>query len=114
VTHAISKNHAMVCIEDLQIKNMSKSACGTVASPGRSVKAKSGLNKSILDQGWHEFRRQLEYKQSWRGGTVVAVSPHHTSQTCPECCHVDKCVFRPYWTTDSGTIGPLIPKLLNH
>jgi putative transposase len=32
------------------------------------VKAKSGLNKSILDQGWGEFRRQLEYKQVWLGG----------------------------------------------
>jgi len=88
-THAISKNHALVCVEDLQIKNMSKSACGTVAIPGKKVKSKSGLNKAILDQGWYEFRRQLEYKQHWRGGIVIAVSPHYTSQTCPECNHVD-------------------------
>jgi putative transposase len=90
VTHAISKNHAMVCVEDLQIKNMSKSASGTLAKPGRQVKAKSGLNKAILDQGWYEFRRQLEYKLSWRGGMMIAVSPQYTSQTCPECQHVDK------------------------
>jgi putative transposase len=32
----------------------------------------SFLNKSILDQGWAEFRRQLEYKQAWRGGDVSA------------------------------------------
>ncbi|WP_148939194.1 transposase, partial [Shigella sonnei] len=32
--------------------------------------AKSGLNRSILDQGWYEMRRQLEYKQLWRGGQV--------------------------------------------
>jgi putative transposase len=88
-THAISKNHAMVCVEDLQIKNMSKSASGTLVLPGRNVKAKSGLNKAILDQGWYEFRRQLEYKQQWRGGIVVAVSPRYTSQTCPVCDHVD-------------------------
>ncbi len=89
VTHAISKNHAMVCIEDLQVKQMSKSAKGTLAHPGKGVKAKSGLNRSILDQGWHEFRRQLEYKQDWRGGLVVVVPPHYTSQTCPACGHVD-------------------------
>jgi putative transposase len=84
-THSISKNHALVCVEDLQIKNMSKSAAGTIALPGKNVRAKSGLNKSILDQGWHEFRRQLEYKQAWRGGVVIAVPPQHTSQTCPRC-----------------------------
>lgn len=85
VSTAISKNHAMVCIEDLQIKNMSKSASGSAEAPGRNVKAKSGLNKSILDQGWYEFRRQLEYKLSWNGGILVAVPPQNTSRTCPEC-----------------------------
>lgn len=87
-TTAISKNHAIVCIEDLQVRNMSKSAAGSSDSPGRNVKAKSGLNKSILDQGWFEFRRQLEYKQVWLGGDVLAVPPQNTSRTCPACGHV--------------------------
>lgn len=87
-TTTISQNHAMVCIEDLQVRNMSKSAAGSSEAPGRNVKAKSGLNKSILDQGWAEFRRQLEYKQAWRGGQVVAVNPRNTSRTCPCCGHV--------------------------
>lgn len=56
----ISKNHAMIVIEDLCVSNMSKSAKGNAEEHGRNVKAKSGLNKSILDQGWYEFRRQLE------------------------------------------------------
>jgi hypothetical protein len=47
------------------------------------VRAKSGLNKSILDQGWFEFRRQLEYKLNWAGGRLAAVPPHHTSLTPP-------------------------------
>lgn len=87
-TSVISKNHAMIAIEDLQVRNMSKSAKGTKAKPGKSVAAKSGLNKSILDQGWFEFRRQLEYKTAWNGGILVAVPAHHTSQTCPACGHV--------------------------
>lgn len=87
-TTAISKNHAMIVIEDLQIRNMSKSAKGTSEKHGRNVKAKSGLNKSILDQGWFEFRRQLEYKQAWRSGWVIAVQPQHTSQRCSCCGHV--------------------------
>ncbi|HHS2762337.1 TPA: RNA-guided endonuclease InsQ/TnpB family protein, partial [Providencia alcalifaciens] len=67
-TTEISKNHAMIVIEDLKVSNMSKSAKGTAEQRGRNVRAKSGLNRSILDQGWYEMRRQLEYKQLWRGG----------------------------------------------
>jgi putative transposase len=85
---AISKNHAMVCIEDLQVRNMSRSAAGSTEQPGRNVRAKSGLNKSILDQGWFEFRRQLDYKMAWKGGWLVAVPPQNTSRTCPCCGHV--------------------------
>jgi putative transposase len=88
VSTAISKNHALVCIEDLQVRNMSKSAAGTVDAPGRNVRAKAGLNKAILDQGWFEFRRQLGYKLTWNGGLLVAVPPQNTSRTCPCCGHV--------------------------
>ena len=84
----ISKNHAIIVLKDLQIKNMSKSACG----PGKNVKAKSGLNRRMLDQGWHEFKRQLAYKAKWLGGDVILVNPKYTSQTCPipNCRHVSK------------------------
>jgi putative transposase len=86
----ISKNHALVCIEDLRIGNMSKSSAGTVEAPGKKVAQKRGLNKAILDQGWFEFRRQLEYKTAWRGGFTVAVAATNTSRTCPCCGHVSK------------------------
>jgi putative transposase len=85
---AISQNHAMVCLEDLQVRNMSKSAAGSTERPGKHVRAKSGLNKSILDQGWCEFRRQLDYKLSWSGGSLILVPPRNTSRTCPDCHHV--------------------------
>jgi hypothetical protein len=55
---AISQNHALVLVEDFEVRNMSKSAKGSAEEPGKQVLAKSGLNKSILDQGWFEFRRQ--------------------------------------------------------
>ena len=87
---AISQNHALVCIEDLQVRNMSRSAKGNVEQPGKRVAQKSGLNKAILDQGWAEFRRQLGYKLNWAGGTLLPVPAHHTSQTCPCCGHVSK------------------------
>jgi putative transposase len=86
---AISKNHAVVCIEDLQVGNMSASAAGTAEHPGKNVRAKSGLNKAILDQGWFEFRCQLEYKLQWQSGRVIAIAAQYTSQTCPACGYVD-------------------------
>jgi putative transposase len=89
-TTEISKNHAMVAIEDLQVRNMSRSSKGTAEAPGKNVAAKSGLNKAILDQGWFEFRRQLEYKLNWNGGILLCVPAHYTSQTCPACGHVAK------------------------
>lgn len=89
-TTTISQSHAFVCIEDLQVRNMSKSAAGTIEAPGRNVRAKSGLNKAILDQGWFEFRRQLDYKLAWNGGYLIAVPPQNTSRTCPCCGHASK------------------------
>jgi putative transposase len=87
-SHTISKNHAIIAVEDLKVRNMTKSAGGTAERPGRKVRQKAGLNKAILDQGWGEFRRQLEYKTAWRGGSFVAVDPKNTSRTCPCCGHV--------------------------
>ncbi len=69
---------------------MSKTAKGTTEKHGRNVKAKSGLNRPILDQGWHEMRRQLEYKQLWCGGQILAIHPAYTSQRCACCGHTAK------------------------
>ncbi len=89
-TTTISQNHALVCIEDLQVRNMSKSSKGSNEQHGKMVKQKSGLNRAILDQGWGEFRRQLAYKVVWHGGMLLAVPPHNTSRTCPCCGHISK------------------------
>ncbi|MES2017797.1 MAG: transposase [Pseudomonadota bacterium] len=84
----ICNAHTVVCAEDLKVGNMTRSAKGTLTQPGTKVKQKSGLNRAILDQGWGEFQRQLAYKLTWRGGRLVVVPPHHTSQSCPKCTHV--------------------------
>ena len=65
-----------------------RSAKGNKDKPGKNVKAKAGLNRAILDQGWGEFRRQLGYKLLWNGGVLVAVPPAGTSRTCPNCGHI--------------------------
>jgi putative transposase len=78
-TTTISQNHA---------RNLSRSARGNSEVPGKAVRSKCGLNKSIFDKGWFEFRRQLAYRLDWKGGVLVAVPPHNTSRTCPACGHV--------------------------
>lgn len=60
ISTGISKNHAVIVMEDLKVTNMTGSAKGTTQSPGRMVKQKYGLNKSILDQGWGIFRQLLD------------------------------------------------------
>lgn len=90
VTTTLSKNHAMIVVGDLKVANMSKSAKGSIEKKGKNVKAKSGLNKSILDQGWSMLVNMLVYKQQWRGGLLVKVDPKYTSQTCSSCGHVAK------------------------
>ena len=85
-----SKNHARVYVERLNIRGMSASARGNVEEPGRNVRAKAGLNKSILDQGWYEFRRQLGYKLEWSGGQLVEVDARYSSQKCSHCGYTDK------------------------
>ncbi len=90
LSRLIADKYGLVVVEDLRVSNMSASSRGTLERPGRNVKAKSGLNRSILDQGWSEFFRHLEYKLSWLGGWLEKVNPRNTSRTCPVCGHTDK------------------------
>ena len=91
VTTEIVKNHALVIMEDLSVKKMTKSLSGTPATAGAKAK-KRNLNRSILGQGWHEFARQMEYKMAWAGGIFLKVPAYYTSLTCPKenCGHIDK------------------------
>lgn len=85
ISAGIAKNHGVVVLEKLQVRNMVRSAVGTVEKPGQNVRAKSGLNRSILDQGWGMFARFLGYKLIEQGGRLIEVPPHNTSRTCGEC-----------------------------
>lgn len=76
---------AALMVEDLRVKNMTRSAKGTLDAPGVNVKQKSGLNRSILDQGWTQILTLLTYKADQAGARVIAVRPHGTSQTCHRC-----------------------------
>jgi putative transposase len=81
----LSKNHGAIVMEDLRVKNMSKSASGSKDNPGRNVAQKSGLNRAILRQGWGSFRIMMEYKTKWYGSRLIFVSPKNTSRRCCQC-----------------------------
>lgn len=85
----IAKSHGAVVVEKLEVRNMVRSAAGTIEQPGRNVRAKSGLNRSILDQGWGQFAILLGYKLAERGGRLIEVPPHNTSRECAACGVVD-------------------------
>jgi putative transposase len=69
---------------------MTKSAKGTVENPGKNVRQKSGLNRSILNNAFSELKRQMQYKTDRHGGQLALVDAKYTSQTCSCCGHVEK------------------------
>jgi putative transposase len=85
----VAQNHGAVVLETLEVRNMVRSASGTVEKPGKMVRQKAGLNRAILDQGWGGFRIMLAYKLAERGGRLIEVPAAYTSQTCSACGVVD-------------------------
>lgn len=92
LSSSLVKNHdqEIFACEDLNISGMTKSAKGTVDNPGKNVKQKSGLNRSILNMGFGKLAGMLEYKLASKGRKLVKVAPQNTSRTCSKCGHVSK------------------------
>ena len=86
-TTRLVREYDVIAIENLQVKNMTKSAKGTKEKPSKRVKQKSGLNRAILEQNWGRFREMLEYKTKLANKILVPVSPAYTSQQCSACGH---------------------------
>ena len=82
----LARRFDLIRVEDLRIRNMTRSARGTAGKPGRNVRHKSGLNRAILAQGWGLLVRRLQDKAP---GRVEKINPHFTSQRCSACGHVD-------------------------
>lgn len=91
-TADLSSRYALVASEDLQIKNMTRSAKGTVDDPGKQVAQKAGLNREVLDTAPGLFTSLFRYKVLETGGEWITTPTRKLkpSQRCPECWHVAK------------------------
>jgi len=85
ITHRLVRDYDVLVVEKLRVRNMMRSAKGTLEEPGRNVRAKAGLNRAIADAGWGMFVTLLREKAEWAGREVVEVAARDTSRTCAGC-----------------------------
>jgi transposase len=81
----LARRFDLIRVEELSIKNLTRSARGTIAAPGRNVRRKAGLNRGILANGWGLLVQRMEDKAP---GRVEKVPAAYTSQRCSVCGHV--------------------------
>jgi transposase len=81
----LARRFDVIRVEDLRIRDMTRSGKGSAAAPGRNVAAKSGLNRQVLASGWGILVHRLEQKAP---GRVQKINPAYTSQRCSACGHV--------------------------
>jgi putative transposase len=82
---ALVNAYDALALENLRTANMTRSANGSAEAPGRNVRAKAGLNRSILDAGWGQFANILTAKAESAGRRVMLVNPACTSIDCHAC-----------------------------
>jgi putative transposase len=84
-TTDVARRFDTICVEDLNVRAMTRSARGTRDRPGTNVAQKRGLNREISRQGWGVLVARLKHKAS---GRLEFVPPAYTSQRCSHCGHV--------------------------
>ena len=81
----LARRFDVIRVEDLRVRDLTRSARGTVSEPGRNVRAKAWLNREILASGWGILVERLEQKAP---GRVEKINPSFTSQRCSACGYV--------------------------
>ena len=91
-THELAKSSKVIVMEDLNLKNMTKRAKPKQDEQGRWIKngakAKSGLNKALLNLGLNKFEVFITYKMAKLNKPVFKVWAYQTSQECAHCGYI--------------------------
>ena len=82
--------YGVLAVEDLELRNMTRSARGTVEDPGSNVAAKQGLNRELQDAALGKLATRICVKAESAGRRVWMVRPENTSRRCSQCGHTDK------------------------
>jgi putative transposase len=90
VAKDVVARYGVIALEDLKLVNMTRSAKGTIERPGRGVKAKSGLNRSLQEAALGRLAHWISVKAEEAGRRVYAVNPANSSRECAACGHVAK------------------------
>jgi putative transposase len=92
LSHDLAKEYTLFATEKLTIRNMTRTAKGTIEKPGKMVKQKSGLNREILDTAPAKLLAMIHYKVEETGGEFVEIPTRKAkpSQRCPACWEVVK------------------------
>ena len=93
--HNVSKRlvdqYDLICMEDLDLVEMTESNKGTVENPGTNVKQKSNLNRNILDAGLGMLREMIIYKSVSSGKHTIKVDRYFpSSKKCNNCGTVNE------------------------
>ena len=83
------KTHQVMVFEELYLTNLTKRAKPKQDEDGKYVpngaSAKSGLNKSLLDNGLGQFVQIVTHKAAYAGREIYTINPKYTSQICSAC-----------------------------
>jgi putative transposase len=81
----LARRFDLICVEDLDVRAMSRSATGTSQQPGQGVRQKAVLNRGILASGWGRLVARLDHKAP---GRILKLPAAFTSQRCSACGHI--------------------------
>lgn len=114
LTNRLVKTWAVIGIEDLNVAGMTRSARGTMEKPGKNVRAKAGLNRSILDVAPGQIRRLLAYKAAWAGTRLIVIDRWApTSKKCSNCGEVKAKLPRAERTFECEICGLILDRDVN-
>ena len=103
LTAHLTRRYRNLAIQKWNVKGMTASAAGTAEAPGKLVAVRAKFNRHALDAGWHEIRRQIEYKAPRRATTLLTLpETAKVSRTCSLCDHEQEVTpAMEKWTCDA-------------